>query len=286
MLSVPKALQTSVVYGRGYAWARTLMALALLLTLLVNPASVLFAARMTPDGSTACDGAGFSLFCVLDPDWARWLSIAVLALVVTGWRPRLTGLCHWWVSSSVFLTATATDGGEQVGAVMTLLLLPLTLLDRRRSHWDLSAVTSSPDVRQACVRVATGLVFLACQAQIALIYFEAGVEKMGSDDWANGTALYYWFQHGSVGMHPALWEPLGRWALSDPIILPLITWSVILFECTLAFSIFIGPRFRHAMFVPAVAFHLGILLLHGITSFSITMVGVLCLYLLPLRSPR
>ena len=35
MLSVPKALQTAVVYGRGYAWARTLIALALLLTLLM-----------------------------------------------------------------------------------------------------------------------------------------------------------------------------------------------------------------------------------------------------------
>lgn len=279
-IEVPTWMQSTDALGRGYAWCRTLTASAGLLTLLLNPANVLFAPVGVATRSNA-PGWTAELFLALGPEVGRLVGIAVLALVASGWRPRATGVLHWWIASSLFQTATATDGGEQVAASITMLLVPLTVLDPRRSHW--GPPPSLGGMRDSCLRVVRSTVLLACHLQIAVIYFHAGVGKMAVEDWTNGTALYYWFQHGHVAMHPVLWEPLGRWIFSDPISLPLVTWSVILLECGLAFLLFAGPRVRRAAFVPAVAFHIGILLLHGITSFSITMIGVLCLYLLPAR---
>ncbi len=278
-IPVPPRMRADVL-GRGYAWCRTLIAGATLLTLLTNSGDVLFA-PVTAAGAPSAPGWNAQLFLSIGPELWRWVAIATLALVCTGWRPRVTGVLHWWVASSLFQTATATDGGEQVAAALTLLLVPLTLLDPRPSHWrSLAPMIGS---RAECLRVVRSMIVLAISLQIAVIYFHAAVGKMGVEDWSNGTALYYWFQHGHVAMHPSIWDPVGRWIFSDSTLLPLLTWSVMLFELGLALTLFAAPPLRRAVFVPAVAFHIGILLLHGITSFSLTMIGVLCIYLLPAR---
>ncbi|MFH6682314.1 hypothetical protein RI119_04800 [Bacillus amyloliquefaciens] len=81
----------------------------------------------------------FSLF-LLFPDFryieiVKAVCICILILVVIGWRPRLTGFFHWWISYSFQNSAVTLDGGDQVAAVFTLLLLPLTLTDPRKWHW-------------------------------------------------------------------------------------------------------------------------------------------------------
>src|ERR1700687_6287515 len=67
-----------------------------------------------------CNGPGrISLFCLVPHDqlWlARWLAVAILLVVASGWRPRYTGLFHWWVSFSFSVSATIPDGGEHATA--------------------------------------------------------------------------------------------------------------------------------------------------------------------------
>nr|WGD99913.1 hypothetical protein P5644_16585 [Bacillus velezensis] len=107
-----------------YGLARSLIALGTLLTLLFNPASVFFKTQnqMLSFSDT------FSLF-LLFPDFryieiVKAVCICMLILVVIGWRPRITGFFHWWISYSFQNSAVTLDGGDQVVAVFTLSLAP------------------------------------------------------------------------------------------------------------------------------------------------------------------
>lgn len=55
----------------------------------------------------------------------KWLAIVLLIIIASGWRPRFTGIIHWWICYSLQNSALTLDGGEQVSAVITLLLILL-----------------------------------------------------------------------------------------------------------------------------------------------------------------
>jgi len=123
-----------------YGLARTLIASATALTLLFSRPSTLFRPAAGLLDVPVCVGArGGSLFCLVPTghlELARWLAVAGLLLVASGFRPRLTGVLHAWLSFSLFSSAVMVDGGDQCAQVMALLLLPVTLTDPRRWHWD------------------------------------------------------------------------------------------------------------------------------------------------------
>src|SRR5690606_40939524 len=57
-----------------------------------------------------------AVHCLLAPDHlelARWLSVVALLVVASGWRPRLTALPHWWLTWSLSVSATLTDGRSE-----------------------------------------------------------------------------------------------------------------------------------------------------------------------------
>src|SRR5437868_3013270 len=106
-------------WGSGLGLARTVLALGTLGTLLATPPRVLLsplAGGITPP---VCAGlAKASAWCLLphSPQAVRWLSAAVLLVVASGWRPRLTAVPHWWVSWSLLASVTIQDGGDQITA--------------------------------------------------------------------------------------------------------------------------------------------------------------------------
>lgn len=264
-----------------YGLARSMLALATLLTLLANPAGELFRPLVVDDPGILDRRAidGLSLFLLLRDHLgvAKVLAILLLLPVLIGWRPRLTALPHWWISYSLAASGATIDGGDLVAATLSLLLVPIALTDRRVWHWRGIGDGGVP----ASVAAQTAL--LLVRVQVSVIYLFAAVLKLRSEAWANGTALYYWWAHPKFGP----WGPF-HW-LTDLVgptrwVVPL-TWGVLVLELCLAFSLVAPARLRTRLLPLAVLFHVGIAVLHGMPTFALTMIGALVIYLRPAWRP-
>lgn len=264
-----------------YGLARSLLATATLLTLLVNSTDQLFQPLLIEDvGIIDRRGiAGASLFLLARNHLvlAKLLAITVLVLVISGWRPRFTAIPHWWISYSFAASASVIDGGDQVAATLALLLVPVALSDGRAWHWD----GGGQGGKVASIVAQTSELLI--RLQISVIYLFAAVLKFPTEEWANGTALYYWWIHpkfGTVGVMRWITDRIGPTVLVVPL-----TWSVLVFELCLAAALFAPTRFRLRLLPVAIVFHLGIALVHGLPSFAIAMSAALVLYLRPWWRP-
>lgn len=262
--------------------ARSLLALATLLTILFTPHGQLFFRSVTyPDGVT-CDRmfSAISLFCLWKGDAAGVavaVAVVVLVAVISGYLPAVTALPHWWVAWSFNMSSPIPDGGDQVSAVLTLLLVPILLMDRRRHHWQLDRGYAS---RRPVAKVIAYTALWLCAVQVCVIYFHAAVGKFAVEEWANGTVLWYWFQDPTFA--PA--EPLRSVMLGvagTAIGGAVLAYGSLLVELLLAFALVAGPRYRAVMLVAGALFHLGIAVCFGLWSFSTTMLAALLLYLVP-----
>src|SRR5699024_1944117 len=115
-----------------YGLARSLIALATLLTLLINDAEIFFRPTSDNDLYPNCSNSSMSIFCLVPPDYfylniVRWVCIILLAVIISGWRPRITGIIHWWIAYSLLSSGVTLDGGENVAAVLTFLMILLIL---------------------------------------------------------------------------------------------------------------------------------------------------------------
>lgn len=268
------------VWSSGVGLARTLLALGTLGTLLATDPVVLMSPLANGVVPPVCQGvAQAGVWCVTgDLAVGRWVSVALLLLAASGWRPRFTALGHWYVSWSLITNVTIQDGGDQVSAVLTLLLLPICLTDPRRWHWQPFAPTPSavPGVGQVVARVALLLV----QIQMAVLYLQASVAKLGVAEWADGTAMYYWSRHPSYGSPPWL-RPVVELVTHSPFGVAAITWGSVALEFALALAIVLRPAYRRPLLVAGLLFHGAIALDMGLVSFGAAMSAGLLLYLLP-----
>jgi len=264
-----------------YGLARSLLALSTLLTLVADSSERLFHSLTVDDPGILdrSDLAGASLFFLARDHLgvAKLLAIVVLMLVITGWRPRLTALPHWWISYSFAASASMIDRGDQVVATLTLLLLPIALTDSRRSHW---AGTGTGGTATS-IAAQAGLLLL--RVQMAVVYLFAAVLKFPSAEWANGTALYYWWRDPVFGP-PGFLRPLTAWIGRSLLVVPL-TWGVLVLELVLASALVAPLRFRARLLPVALLFHAGIAVIHGMPSFALAMIGGLVLYLRPTWQP-
>jgi antimicrobial peptide system SdpB family protein len=249
------------------------------LTLIFSPSSSIFRPATGLDGAPVCTGArAATLFCLVPRDRleiARWCAVAILLVVASGWRPRITGILHWWVSFGFFATGVVIDGGDQCAGILSLLLIPVTLTDPRRWHWDPAPVVRE-EKRMLVARVALAVTRL----QVAGIYFHASVGKLPVEEWADGTALYYWLLHPSLGAPGWLAAILRPLLLNGPFV-ALLTWSVLVLEISLFMGLIAPKPTRKWLLVAGVLLHSGIIVLHGLVSFGLTMFGALILLLRP-----
>lgn len=276
----------------SYALCRSLIALSLLLTLAFNPPWVLFHPTALNLSPPDCSGPWhyFNLFCLLENRYVLSYGICILILlgVLSGWRPRFTGVLHAWVAFSMFHAVTLVEGGEQIALNATLLLIPLTLLDRRKNHWDTAGFSLPEASFQGWIYQVFYFLF---RLQVAFVYLQAGVGKASVEDWQNGTAPYYYATSPMFGMSAWL-EPLLLPIFSNPLALTFITYGTIVLELCLFAGLFMEKKYKGTLFGLAVFFHLGIALVHGLITFSLIMIGCLVLFLrepeirlTPSRSP-
>lgn len=268
-----------------YGLARTMIALATAATLVATPMEALFhplagVANGPPFCSDALQSVGF--FCVLPPEriqWMRWIAVAILLVVASGWRPRLTAIPHWWIAMSLAINAALIEGGDQVAAVLTLLLLPVALTDSRKWHWD-PAPPRVDSLRSDARRLVARVAYTLVRVQVAVIYFHAAIGKLGAPEWQDGTALYYWLLHPTFGA-PAWLAPAMRVALANGTFVTLLTWSVLVVEYALSAALFMPKRRWKVMLACGFALHGGIIVIHGLVSFGTVMLAALILFLRP-----
>lgn len=258
--------------GRVYGLARSIIAGGLLLTLIFSQTDYLFDKdlfALHPSAGWTDDINFFKLFGFENLVLAKMLAIAMLALVVSGFFPRLTGVLHWWLAFSFNNAASIVDGGDQVAAVLALLILPVTLFDGRTNHFYKSMEVNiiSSIVSNVFLRVLIPL-------QMSFIYFHAAIEKLYKvEEWRNGTAVYYFAQDPIFGAS-------FMSELSGTYVVLLMTWGTIALEILLGAALFMVYRHKSLLLILGIGFHVTISMSFGLFSFMCSMVGGLFIYLL------
>ncbi len=289
--SFSNLIDSRKIWNNSYGAARSLIAFGTLVNFLFNDSDILFRPGSGLEHVPICrDYNGFSLFCLLDTNLevARLLVIGLLVLIVSGWRPRVTGVLHWYLMYSYTTSATVIDGGDHIATIITLLLIPVTLADSRKSHWFNQSDVSLSFGSESNINFIKSIFVWSCliviRFQVSLIYLNSAGAKLLVEEWQNGTAVYYWFTHPTFG------APDWLLGLINPLItnrfsVTLVTWGVIFFEFILFSGILASQRTRKALMLLGILFHFGIFIIHGLFSFFFTMSGALVLYLWPLDQP-
>ncbi|MEO0459948.1 MAG: HTTM domain-containing protein [Myxococcota bacterium] len=109
---------------------------------------------------------------------------------------------------------------------------------------------------------------LAIWTQTCVVYLVAGTAKLQGEAWLNGTALYYALSTAEYTT-PLLVGPL----LESPVLLVLLAYLTMLFQIGFPFLVAAGERSRRAALVIAGSFHLGIVVVMGLTSFGLFMIA-------------
>ncbi len=277
ILTQPQGEVWTVLLGA----VRSLLALATGLTLLFTNTQTLFSSNPSLTDKSLCTAIdAINLFCLVPSSQmhlAHLFALLGLALVASGWRPRWTGLLHWWIAWSYHQAGTYVDGGDQVSMILTLLLVPVTLTDPRVWHWQ-SINTKEHDFERPIARlIAIGWLSLI-RLQVAVIYFHAATAKFGVPEWLNGTAIYYWFGSATLGMpvwlHPIL-DPL----LNSAACVLAFTWGTMLLEILLVLGLLAQTRYRRPLLKLGLIFHAGIAVVFSLSSFMLAMDAALLLYL-------
>lgn len=263
------------VYGLG----RSLLALGTFLTLISNNTETLFpVTEMTRVGISPIMDLGIFHLLSNHIYLAKIFSLITLMLVIVGIYPRFTGVFHWYISFSFFTYCGVIDGGDQANWVLCFLLIPLTLLDNRKWHWQKRDNENDPP-NLILNSVSWSFVWLI-RIQVSVIYLHAAVAKLNVTEWINGTAVYYWFTHHYHGASSFL-KPLILMITTNSFFVVMITWSVILLEVSLFSAIALKPDSvrRKILLRLGIVFHFSIVIVHGLISFYFTMVAALVLYL-------
>jgi len=279
--NVIEHLSSKNSFTNVYGLARTLMALGTIFTLIFSSPDTLF----RPGGLEIVQAkvsllAYFNFFKLLDFKYInilRFGAVALLCVVASGWRPRFTGIIQWWLAYSFVNSVIIIEGGDQVISNISFLLLPVTLMDPRKSHWGAPAPAATPlSIRNLISNFCFGLIRL----QMSVIYFHAAVGKIQSDDWQNGTALYYWFVHPIFGLSGWL-KPIFMPLVTNSHIVVMLTWGTIIFEIALFMGLVLQQSYRYLLLILGILFHFLIAIIHGLPAFSLAMDGGLLLYFYP-----
>ncbi|MDM5336500.1 hypothetical protein QUF84_04550 [Fictibacillus enclensis] len=275
--------KTSTPWTNVYGLARSIIALSSMLTLLVNKPEILFKPSSASNDFPICE-TGYSAFCFAQNDYGslnviRWICIILLFIVAIGWRPRITGILHWYVAYSMQASMVVIDGGEQAAAVISFLLLPITLTDPRKWHWSINENRFNPGIHSKIIAYVS---YFFIRLQVAVIYFHSTIAKLKNSEWIDGTAVYYYSREKTVGFN-TFFDQITHGMIGSPLVV-IPTWGTLLVQIVIFCSLFAPRRQWKTIFIIAVSMHEIFALMLGLISFSMIMTGILILYLVPIDS--
>lgn len=262
----------------SYNLSRSILALGTSLTLIANSNYTLFGNVILEENYIESYWAArLNLFYIFSDNLIVGKIIALfgLAAVISGFYPRITGLIHAYISWSLMFATDVLDGGDHITSNISLLLLPLCLLDNSKNHWK--------EYRIAFKKIEISkLFYVLIIIQVFFIYLHAFIGKLNVEEWANGTALFYWSTHNHFGIHD-FFRPMVVKLLANSIICQTLTWGVIALQFFFAASILLRQNDKRRWYVLLIGifFHLNIIIVHGLFSFFFAMSGALILYLIP-----
>jgi len=253
--------------------ARSLVALAELSVLVFTSDTDLFPA--VPNGPTGprCDGLRvLSLWCASSSPAgltvSRIVTMAVLVLAASGYRPRWTCIPHWYVTFSLAAAIHVPNGGENVAKILTLLLIPLCLADDRIWHWRRPS-TPLPAWWRGNAYVA----HLVIRLQIVIVYGQAVWLKIVEPEWRAGSAMHYIIQDAYFGSTPELASFLETGVFAGWLI-PVATWGTVILETAIVVCVIGNPKIRRTAPPLAVVLHGGIIIALGLVSFGLVMISL------------
>lgn len=209
----------------------------------------------------------------------KYIAIIILFFVIVGFFQKITSVLHWYICWSFMHMSSALDGGDQIATILSFLFIPICFLDYRSNHWQDYSLRELPSSKNI---IASNIYFLM-RLQTFGIYFHAAIGKFNNEEWANGTAIYYWFNNSVFGM-PQLLSYFLNPIINSNIGVVVLTYGVLFFELLLALSLFMSLSYRKYIFPLAIFFHFSIIFVHGIFSFFFSMAALLIIYLLPVRT--
>ena len=192
--------------------------------------------------------------------------------MIVGYFPQITGILHFWVTHSFHSASPILDGGDQIATILTAMLIPISMMDRRKNHW-------SNSTNQSDLSIFWGkLIFKIISLQVSFIYFNTAVEKLYKlSEWKNGTAMYYIFNGEYFGLTDfflALFNPI----INSKYVL-LFTYWIVFSHLFLSYLLFIEREKKYKFISIGFLLHGGIAFFMGLWSFSFVMIGALVLYL-------
>jgi len=272
---------TRPAWTQNVGIARTFLALCGLGTLVFSSVDTLIRPASGVPELVCAGPSAWGLWCLVPPDThqlAQILAITILIVAASGWRPRFTAIPMWWVLFSNQSSFTIVDGGDQIAAVLALLFIPLSLTDTRVWHWTEPDVDDSLRRPHAAVIAHTTLLIL--KIQVAFVYINACLSKLGVDEWLDGTAVYYWLRDPMFGPSGPL-RDLTDALMVHPIPVATASWGTLFLEFFLGIAIFLPRRFKLQILPVGILFHLGIAVTMGLWSFGFAMWAALLIALWP-----
>lgn len=265
-------------------FARSALAFCTLLTLLANNWGLLFNPEHinAPVSSSLLDQLNiFNLFSKEYIQIPLIISCVILVTVISGYLPQVTGVLHWWVAMSFWRTSPIIEGGDQLHVILAFLLIPVCLMDNRINHWHKKKNQQQAFFKYRCL--AVHLVIQVVQVQMAILYFQAAVDKLFVTEWKDGSAVYYWFTNNIFGIGGSA-RDVAVQLLSNSVIVSAISWGTIVLEILLFGALFSNSTYKKIMLYAGIGFHFMIILVHGLPGFFFAMLGGLILYLRPLEN--
>lgn len=216
------------------------------------------------------------------------LALVVCALLVLGWRTRVTSVLFALVVVSFHARAIfMTDGGDNLILLMALYLTCTACgrrwsLDARRTtrrgtakggpgRWAMwratSDVWSQFDLaRRSLATALHNCAMFVIAAQVCLLYGSAGLYKVQGPSWQSGTALHYVVNLDLFRPWPAL----SALADSHPLFIAAASYLTVLIQVAFPFALF--SRLKYPVLAMLLGMHLGIAVLMGLPLFSAAMI--------------
>jgi uncharacterized membrane protein YphA (DoxX/SURF4 family) len=180
-----------------------------------------------------------------------WLLVGHTVLLLVGLASRLNAVCVLvWLISFHNRNVQILDGEDFVFRLIALFLMLMPCgaawsVDAWIVRWWRGA--SEP---ANYLRPAWGLRLL--QIQMAVIFLSAGLYKLGTEAWFEGTALYFVARLDDYFGR----FPVPTWLFDTPWMVALMTWGVVAGELLIPVFVWFRETRRIAL-VAAVLFHLG-----------------------------
>ncbi|MCC2590089.1 hypothetical protein [Chryseobacterium sp. MFBS3-17] len=208
------------------------------------------------------------------------MAIIGLIFVISGIYPKFTGIIHAYITYSFLSYCDVIDGGDHLASNLTLLLIPITLLDNSKNHWLKNGLLYR---KNYYLKLIQKTFYTLIHIQVCSVYLHAFVGKLFIDEWLNGTAAYYWLTNKYFGVH-VMFTDLTVKILSNEFVTTFVTWGTLLLEFALASFIFVSRKSlkrRFLLFIIAILFHFCIFIFHGLASFFMVMFAAATIYLIP-----